>query len=298
MSLTATWDPAAMNAEREKGAIAAFEAALEAGIDFYDHADIYGGGTCEDVFSKCLTAVPGVREKIVIATKGGICNGLYNLSAKYLNECIERSLRRMNIEYIDLYQLHRPDPFTHPRETAGALDAAVKSGKIRTIGVSNYYPEQIRALKAYLESPIVSNQISISLGRLNPIYEGLESGNGSFGDGTLDQCLAQNMVPLAYSPLRSLPIRDDADQEAAEREAGDDKRIGLRSKLREIAEKYNATPAQIALAWLMAHPAKIVPLIGTAKPAHIRDGAGAAKVHLEREDWYALWTAAWGHRVP
>ena len=282
-----------MNAEREKGAIAAFEAAMEVGIDFYDHADIYGGGTCEEVFSKCLAAVPGVREKIYIATKGGICNGFYNLSAPYLNECIERSLRRMNIDYIDLYQLHRPDPLTHPAETAGALDAAIKGGKIRAAGVSNYYPEQVRALQQYLEAPLVSNQISLSLGRLNPIYEGLESGNGSFGDGTLDQCLALNMVPLAYSPLRSLPVRDDADKDG-----DDDKRKVLRAKLQDVADLYSATPVQIALAWLMAHPAQIVPLVGSANPAHIREGAGAAKVKLSREDWYALWTAAWGHRVP
>lgn len=293
MSLTGTWDPAAMNAEREKGAIVAFETALEVGIDFYDHADIYGAGTCEEVFAKCLAAVPGAREKIYIATKGGICNGFYNHSAPYLNECIERSLRRMNIDYIDLFQLHRPDPFTHPRETAGALDAAIKSGKVRAVGVSNYYPEQVRALTQYLEAPLVSNQIKMSLGRLNPLYEGLESGNDIIGDGVLDQCLALEMVPLAYSPVRTLPVRDDADKDD-----GDERRIALRAKLQDVAEQYSATPVQIALAWLTAHPAKIVPLVGTANPAHIREGAGAAKVKLGREDWFALWSAAWGHRVP
>jgi predicted oxidoreductase len=133
----------------------------------------------------------------------------------------------------------------------------------------------------------------MSLERMNPLYEGLESGNGFIGDGVLDQCLALEMVPLAYSPVRTLPVRDDADKDA-----GDERRIALRAKLRDVAEQYSATPVQIALAWLTAHPAKIVPLVGTANPAHIREGAGAAKVKLSREDWFALWTAAWGHRVP
>ncbi|HEX8550977.1 MAG TPA: aldo/keto reductase [Abditibacteriaceae bacterium] len=288
MSLTGTWNPADMNAERETRAIQAFEAALESGIDFYDHADIYGGGSCEEVFSKCLAAFPDAREKIYIATKGGICSGFYNLSQSYLRECIDRSLRRMNIDYIDLYQLHRPDPLTHPAETAAALSEALESGKIRAVGVSNYYPEQVRALQKHLDAPIVSNQISISLNRLDPIYEGLKTAGETFGDGTLDQCIALDMVPLAYSPLRNLPLRDGDESEESE----------LRTMLREMANKYSATPAQIAVAWLLAHPAKIVPLVGTANPDHIRDGAGAAKIKLEREDWYGLWTAAWGRRVP
>ena len=292
MSLTGTWNPAEMDAAREKRAIEAFGAALESGIDFYDHADIYGGGTCEEVFSPCLAAFPEARTKIYIATKGGICNGFYNLSKSYLNECIERSLRRMNIEYIDLYQLHRPDPLTHPSETAEALGAALASGKIRAVGVSNYYPEQVRALQKHLDAPVVSNQISISLNRLDPIYEGLKTTTDTFGDGTLDQCIANEMVPLAYSPLRNLPIRDEDQSD------DDEPRAALRKTLREMADKYDATPVQIALAWLLAHPARIVPLVGSANPDHIREGASAATTKLEREDWYALWTAAWGHRVP
>jgi predicted oxidoreductase len=198
----------------------------------------------------------------------------------------------MNIDYIDLYQLHRPDPLSHPAETAQALTQALDTGKILAVGVSNYYPEQVRALQRYLDVPIVSNQISISLNRLDPIYEGLKTAGDTFGDGTLDQCIALEMVPLAYSPLRSLPVRDEDESD------DDERRADLRATLRAMAAKYDATPVQIALAWLLAHPAKIVPLVGTANPDHIREGAGAAKVHLQREDWYALWTSAWGRRVP
>jgi len=290
MGLTGTWNPAELDESHERKAIAAFEAAFDAGIIVYDHADIYGGGTCEEVFAKCLAAVPGSREKIIIATKGGIRNGHYNLSAEYLDECIERSLQRMKIESIDLWQLHRPDPLTHPRETAGVLNAALKSGKIRAVGVSNYFPEQVRALQTFLDAPIISNQISLSLSRLDPIYEGLDSGNGLPGDGVLDQCLALGLTPLAYSPLGG-GILARGDENEGEPNA-------IQTKLRELAEKYSATTMQIALAWLLLHPAGVLPLVGSANPEHIREAASAGKIKISREDWYALWVAAWGRNIP
>jgi predicted oxidoreductase len=290
MGLTGTWNPAEMNAEREKRAITAFEAAVDVGITLYDHADIYGGGTCEEVFKTCLKAVPGSREKIVIATKGGIRSGFYNLSAPYLREAIDRSLRRMGIDAIDLYQLHRPDPFTHPAETAAALNEALREGKILSVGVSNFYPEQVRALQRYLDAPIRSNQISISLNRLDPFYEGLDNGSGRVGDGTLDQCMALRMTPLAYSPLGGGRL--------ARGEAPNERQQAIQDTLNTLSEKYNRTPTQVALGWLLSHPSGIIPLVGSANPEHIREAAGAADLTLEREDWYQLWTAAWGRRVP
>jgi predicted oxidoreductase len=293
MGLTGTWNPAEMNAEREKRAIAAFEAALQAGITLYDHADIYGGGTCEEVFKKCLEAVPGSREKIVIATKGGIRPGHYNLSALYLEECIERSLRRMGIEAIDLYQLHRPDPLTHPSETATALNKALKTQKILSVGVSNYYPEQVRALQRYLDAPLVSNQVRISLYHLDAIYEGwptnTENTISQTGDGVLDQCMALNMTPLAYSPLGGGSIACGKEN--------DEKQAAIQAKLKELSAKYEKIPVQIALSWLLSHPSGIIPIVGSANPAHIQEAADAAHLRLEREDWYSLWTAAW-RRVP
>lgn len=290
MGLTGTWDPTEIGPEHRKRAIAAFEAALEVGITLYDHADIYGGGSCEEVFKDCLAAAPGARERIVIATKGGIRlgKGHYNLTVPYIAECVERSLRRMGIDYIDLYQLHRPDPLTHPAETAGALNSLLRRGLIRAVGVSNYYPEQVRALQRYLDAPLRGNQIEISLTRLDPVYEGWDG-----GDGTLDQCMATGMTPLAWSPLgKGLLTGRMAPPDA------DPRLQGLRAELAAQAERHNATPAQIALAWLLAHPAGIIPLVGSADPAHIREAAGAARIALPREDWYRLWTAAWGRAVP
>ena len=290
MGLTGTWNPAEMGPSHARRAITAFEAALEAGITLFDHADIYGGGTCEEVFKDCLAAVPGARERIMIATKGGIVlgRGHYNLTAPYLTECVERSLRRMGIDYLDLYQVHRPDPLTHPAETAGALNALLRRGLIRAVGVSNYYPVQTRALQRYLDAPLRSNQIEISLTRLDPLYEGLDG-----GDGTLDYCMATSMTPLAWSPLGGGALtRSDAATDENPRLRD------LRAALAGQAERYDATPTQIALAWLLAHPAGIVPLVGSTNPDHIREAVGATRISLGREDWYRLWAAAAGHPAP
>ncbi|MGQ9699241.1 MAG: aldo/keto reductase [Armatimonadota bacterium] len=292
MGLSGTWNPAEVGPENVRRAVAAFEAALEVGINFFDHADIYGGGSCESVFSECLKAVPGSRDRIVIATKCGIRPGFYNLTRSYIIEALGKSLYRLGVEYVDLYQLHRPDPLAHPAETARALNELLRQGRIRAVGVSNYYPEQIRALQEYLHVPIRSNQISISLMRLEPIYEGWDLGGMGVGDGTLDQCMAMGMTPLAYSPLAGGRLAREPAEDA------DPRLKAVYAALKSQAEKHNATPTQIALAWLLRHPSGIVPLVGSVNPDHIREVAGSVRVNLTREDWYELFTASWGRRVP
>ena len=294
MGLAGTWNPAEVGPENRKRAIASFEAALEAGITFYDHADIYGGTACESIFKDCLQAVPGSRERIYIATKVGIRSGYYDHSPEHIRQSVEGSLQRMGIDTIDLYQLHRPDPLGHPAQTAKVLDALIAEGKIKAVGVSNYYPQQTLALMQYLQTPIVSNQIALSLLHLPPIYEGRE---GQGGDGVLDQCEQFDITPLAYSPVgggwlsgrREIPA-DHPNRERIER---------VLEALRELAPAYdNATPTQLALAWLLRHPAQIIPLVGSNKPEHIYEAAGAANIELSRTDWYKLWVASRGQRVP
>jgi predicted oxidoreductase len=225
-----------------------------------------------------------------------------------LNECIERSLRRMGIEHIDVYQVHRPDPLTHPRETARALNDAVKTGKVLHVGVSNYYPEQVRALQTYLDVPLVSNQFEVHPLRLDPVYEGWQVPSSNtygrndpgIGDGVLDQCMAMNMTPLAYSPLAGGRLTRQ-DEEVGEKSAVEEDishEVKVRRALHELATKYNATPVQVALAWLTNHPSKIVPLVGSANPEHIREAAGSANLKIEREDWFAVWKAGWNRNVP
>ncbi len=302
MGLAGTWNPAEVGPEHRRKAITAFEAALDAGITFYDHADIYGSTACESIFKDCLAAVPGSREKIFIATKVGIRRGYYDHSPAYIRESLRSSLDRMGIDCADLYQLHRPDPLCHPAETAAVLDELLGEGLIRSVGVSNYYPHQTLALQKYLNAPIVSNQISISLLRLDPIYEGAaggkatsESSGADSGDGVLDQCLELGITPLSYSPLgggwlsgrRDVPA--DADPAIARTLAA----------LTAMGPAYGgATPGQLALVWLLAHPSGIIPLVGSNNPAHIKEAVDAADITLSRTDWYKLWVAARGVAVP
>ena len=302
MGLAGTWNPAEVGPEHRRKAIAAFEAALETGITFYDHADIYGGTACESIFKDCLEAVPGSREKIFIATKVGIRRGFYEHSAAYIRESLRGSLTRLGVDSVELYQLHRPDPLTHPAETAAVLDELVAEGLIKYVGVSNYYPHQTLALQKYLNAPIVSNQIAISLLRLDPIYEGAAGGKATSeasgadsGDGVLDQCLEMNITPLAYSPLGGGWLSGRRDVPADARPAI----ARTLAALRDMGPAYgDATPGQLALAWLLAHPAKIIPLVGSNSPEHIQEAADAAAITLSRTDWYKLWVAARGVGVP
>jgi len=178
----------------------------------------------------------------------------------------------------------------------------VDEGLIKTIGVSNYYPQQTLALQKYLKAPIVSNQIAISLLRLDPIYEGAAGGRASSeaatcdaGDGVLDQCEELSITPLAYSPLGGGWL-------SGRREVSPDTAPAVKrtlDALRELGPAYgDATPGQLALAWLLAHPSKIIPLVGSNDPAHIHEAAGAASIQLSRTDWYKLWVAARGVHVP
>ena len=300
MGMAGTWNPKDVGPENIRRAVAAFEAALDSGITFFDHADIYGGTACESIFKDCLAAVPGARERIFIATKVGIRSGFYDHSPQYIRDSIRASLDRMGLDSVDLYQLHRPDPLSHPAQTAEALDQLVESGIVKNIGVSNYYPQQVLALQKYLQAPIVSNQIAISLGRLDPIYEGAAGGAGSVdsaGDGVLDQCLEMDITPLAYSPLAGgwLSGRGDLDENHPRYEA----RSETLKTLREIGDELGgAAPGQVALAWLLAHPSRIIPLVGSNNPEHIREACEADAIELTRQQWYRLWVAARGQRVP
>ena len=293
MGLAGTWNPAEVGAEHRRKAVASVEAALEAGINFFDHADIYGGTACESIFKDCMDALKPERESIYIATKVGIRSGFYDHSPEYVRESVEGSLGRLGIEYIDLYQLHRPDPLSHPEETAKVLDELVKEGKIRAVGVSNYYPNQYAALAAYMESPIETHQVEFSLLHLEPLYEGRE---GQDGDGILDHALTNDLTPLAYSPLGRgwLSGKKEVPWDHPEK----DRILRLIAELKAVAVAYDATPTQVALAWILAHPAGVIPLVGSNTPAHIKEAVGAVNLKLTRNQWYRLWTASRGSNVP
>ena len=281
------------NAGREAAAQQAVTVAYDAGFTFFDHADVYADGGAEKVFGDVLKKVSGMRERVVITTKCGIRRkGVpnpdspyrYDFSAEHIVKSCEQSLARLRIETIDIYQLHRPDYLMDPAEVAGAFAQLRQQGKVREFGVSNFRPEQFSALQRACPFPLLVHQVEISLAKL-----------GAFDDGTMDQCLAEKVIPLAWSPLAggrladTLPIDINSPDHA--------RRIGLRETLDDIARDYGVSRTLIALAWLLKHPTRIVPIIGTAKPERIREAAQAGKVHLSRDEWYRLLEAARGERL-
>ncbi len=259
-------------------------AALDAGITFLDTADIYGFdgkggfGDAEALLGEVLAAEPGLRERMVLATKGGILPPLpYDQSADYLTKAIDDSLRRLQVESVDLWQIHRPDILAHPQETARVLDDAVASGKIKALGVSNFTQAQTAALNHFLGTKLVSTQPEISPLRID-----------CFENGELDQAMMLGLTPLAWSPLGGGRL--------AAPETPRDKAVA--AALDAVAAAQGVSRTVAAYSWLMAHPAGIVPIIGSQNPARIAEGAEALKVRWTRTDWYAVLVAARGERLP
>jgi predicted oxidoreductase len=263
------------------------ETAVEAGITLFDHADIYGGdGAAEDLFGRVLGEARHLRDAIVIATKCGIVPGLpYDSSRTHILRAAEASLRRLQTETIDLYQIHRPDMLAHPEETAAALTQLREQGKVREIGVSNFSIHQVNALQRYLPFAIATQQPELSLWHLDP-----------FDDGEIDQCMQERVTPLAWSPLAG--GRLGLSVEAARSEPDGERLAALITRLEELAAVKVAPRSAIALAFLLHHPAGIIPIVGTQQPSRIRAGAAAVGVSLTRSEWYSLLAAARGNSLP
>jgi predicted oxidoreductase len=231
-----------------------------------------------------------MRDRVIVATKGGIRRPgdpnpgsplRYDSSADYIVQACEASLRRLGIATIDLYMLHREDFLCNPEEVASAFDALYFSGKVRAFGISNFRPSFVDVLSKFCRQPLVAHQLEISLARPDPLT-----------DGSLDQCLAGHMTPLAWSPLAGGLIGDGATKLLPAQRAY---RPGLFLPiLEEIAGARGLSRTVIALSWLKKHPSGIVPIVGSANPARIRDLARAADTILDREEWYRLFVAARG----
>lgn len=261
---------------------------VELGITTIDTAEIYGLYRVEEFVGQALKLEPSLRDKLEIVTKFGIyvpCDfhpdrktAFYNATAERIVKSAEKSLRLMGIDHIDLLLVHRPDWLTSADETAAGLNKLLKDGKIRAAGVSNYNVHQFDLLNSRMDQPLVTNQVEFHLLHMDPIY-----------DGVLDQCQQHKFKPMAWSPLAGGRLMDPAN-EAGQR---------LRKAAESLSAKYNgATLDQLAYAWIMAHPSQPLPVIGTNKIDRLEAAAKAATIKLEREDWYALWTAAKGHGIP
>lgn len=289
-----SWDPAQVTAASLAAGRRAVLAAYEAGYTLFDNADIYCAGEAERILGRVLKDVRGMRERVLVTTKGGIrpggtpqadAPGRYDFSADYLIRACEGSLQRLGLETIDLYLLHRPDYLADPEEVARAFTELRDSGKVRHFGVSNFRPTLVTALQAACPMPLIAHQVEISLANLN-----------AFTDGTLDQCLIERLTPMAWSPLGAGLLGDGAkDLLPAQRAYRPE---GILPALDAVARERGVSRTTVALAWLLKHPSKIQPIVGSIQPERIREAVQAVTLDLTREEWYRLLIAARGEAMP
>lgn len=271
---------------------ARIDAALEAGMTLFDTADVYGldnncpFGAAEELLGEVLKEAPGLRQQFILATKCGIEPGTpYDSSEAYLRGALDASLARMKVESVDLFQIHRPDMLSHPADIASALTKMKEQGKFDHFGVSNHTPSQVAALQAHLDFPIATQQPEFSCWAVAPLF-----------DGTLDQCMEMELGVLAWSPLAGGRLGMSAEE--ASRGHDGARLSALIAKLDEIAAREGVTREAVAVAFVLAHPAKIVPIIGSQQPARIARAADALKVRLSRADWYGILQTSMGARLP
>ncbi|MEI8025640.1 MAG: aldo/keto reductase [Pseudomonadota bacterium] len=262
-------------------------AAMEHGITTFDHADIYGDYQCEEMFGRASSFHSIARDRIQLISKCGIklhskmrpSHGLksYDTTAAHVISSVENSLKMLKTDYLDALLIHRPDPLMDADELAGAFSTLKKQGKVLSFGVSNFMPSQVPLLQSKMSDPLISNQIEVSLLQTESFY-----------NGQLDQCQEMGMIPMGWSPLAGgrLFVQTDARTQK------------LRETLMVMAAKYKVPSFEtIAFAWLLKHPAKIFPVLGTGKTNRIEAAIAALDIHLERDDWYQILKAAVGHDV-
>ena len=269
---------------------------IELGAYFFDHADIYGGTVCEEIFADALAAVGARREEVILQTKCGIVpDKMYDFSKDYIISSVEGSLRRLKTDYIDILLLHRPDALMEPLEVAEAFEALHASGKVRNFGVSNQSPGQIRLLQKFINYPIVANQLQLSITNASMITQGMhvnivdDDYAISRDDGILDFCRFEDITIQPWSPFQHGTFKGVF--------IGNPDFPELNAKLTEMAEKYGVSETTIIVAWLLRHPAKMQPVTGTMNEARLADCVKAAEITLSREDWYDLLLSA-GSNLP
>ncbi|OME78338.1 aldo/keto reductase [Paenibacillus sp. FSL A5-0031] len=283
-----------INSLDKTGAERFVQTALDKGANFFDHADIYGGGTCEEIFADAIHMNDEVREKIILQSKCGIRPGMFDFSKEHILESVDAILKRLRTDYLDILLLHRPDTLVEPEEVAEAFDRLESSGKVRHFGVSNQTPMQIQLLKKSVKQPLVANQLQLSITNATMISSGfnvnMENDAAVHRDGSiLDYCRLNDITIQPWSPFQYGFFEGVF--------LGNDKFPELNKQIDEIAEKYNVSNTTIAIAWLLRHPAQMQPVIGTMNLDRLNDCCNASEVHLTREEWYAIYRAA-GNILP
>lgn len=259
---------------------------IDLGLNTFDHADIYGDYTTEAEFGAALKKDPSLRPRIKLITKCSIkmmsanrpehIVKSYDLGSEHIIKSVENSLRALETDHIELLLMHRPDYLMDPEEVAEAFDQLKSAGKVSEFGVSNFSTSQFDLLHSY--HPLVTNQVEVSVMQRQ-----------AFDDGTLDQCLKLGLQPMAWSPLGGGALFQPSKDESIQR---------IQQVGEELTDKYNCGLDQLLYAWVMAHPARIIPVLGTSNIDRIALASAAVDIHLTREDWYLLWTAAIGTEIP
>lgn len=299
MNIGGKWSPDPLEADQLAVAREAVEAALETGITFFDHADIYANGKSETAFGRILADDPGLRNRILIQSKCGIRRdsdpagavARYDFSREHILKSVEGSLRRLKTDRLDLLLLHRPDALVEPEDVASAFEELRRGGKVLHFGVSNHSAAQIELLAATLTVPLVVNQVQVSLLHHGLITDGLNINQGGkpYGatTGLLDYCRLKGITVQAWSPVArgvlSRPLNPDETHLKP-----------LADTAQAMAKAKGITVEALLLAWLLRHPAKIQPILGSTTPARIREMAEADRVELDRMEWYRLLEASRG----
>ena len=277
----------------EQGAQRYVRTALDLGANFFDHADIYGGGACEELFGKAIAGIP--RDQLIIQSKCGIVPGKrYDFSKEYILNAVDGILQRLGIDYLDALLLHRPDALMDPVEVAEAFATLQAAGKVNHFGVYNQNPYQMALLQKTLPMPIVANQLQLSVTNCTMITQGMEVNMATPGavgrdGGVLDYCRLHDITIQPWSPFQYGFFEGVF--------IGSDKYPELNKKLDEIAEKYGVTATTIAVAWLLRHPANFQPIIGTMNITRLAECVKACDVQLTRQEWYDIYLSA-GNILP
>lgn len=268
--------------------------ALDEGINFFDHADIYGGGESEQVFAQAINMRPAIREKFIIQSKCGIRQGFFDFSKEHILNAVDGSLKRLNTDYLDVLLLHRPDALVEPEEVAEAFTLLQNAGKVNFFGVSNQNPMQIELLSRYLKQKVVINQLQLSITNTGMIDAGINVNmqidqSIDRDGGILDYCRLKDITIQAWSPFQYGFFEGVF--------LNNDKYPELNKKIDEISAAYGVANTAIAIAWILRHPAKIQPIVGTTNASRLKEICKASQIELNRQEWYEIYKAA-GNKLP
>jgi len=285
--------------------IKAVRTALDQGINFFDHADVYQAGRCEEAFSVMWSEVPGLRDQIILQSKCGIRRGeptpqsptRYDFSYEHIIEAVHGSLKRLQTDHLDILLLHRPDPLVEPEEVARAFNELHAAGKIRYFGLSNHTGSQIDLLKTAVAQPLIANQLEISVWHPTLLNSGVIFNQDLplhpvRGEGTLEYCRTHKITVQAWGPLAAGRLTGKPLDQA------DERTVKAAAVVQEMARARGVSPDAILLAWLLKHPAKIQPIIGSMNPQRIKESCQADSIELTREEWYTLFGAGRGSPMP